>query len=200
MNERKSIDPIYPGPPCWVSMHLFTLGMSEIPTQEERDAFTNYLNVLKVLFPCINCREHLKSNLAKFPLDEKRMKTRMDYFRYTVDLHNVVNKMLGKKEIDYQFALSKYSQLIIETKCKIPGAVDHGESTCDKKVFPKPRCDFLNPTTGLDSNENVIYGLIAAIIVLFIFSSVIGVLYFFPKISSSFSQVLKPSSGSRVKF
>ena len=47
--------------------------------------------------PCRYCRENLKKNLKALPLREKDLKNRASFSRWVYNLHELVNKMLGKK-------------------------------------------------------------------------------------------------------
>jgi hypothetical protein len=51
---------------------------------------------LQVLIPCPVCREHYRTHLTKFPLIP-HLDSRADLFKWTIVLHNAVNKSLGKQ-------------------------------------------------------------------------------------------------------
>jgi len=84
-----------------------------------------FVNTLQHVIPCAVCKEHLKETLAKFPVDT-HLATRMDFFRWTVDLHNLVNKQLGKTEMTFADAESKWKSICANESTKT--AVD------DKKI------------------------------------------------------------------
>jgi hypothetical protein len=83
------------GPPMWFTIHIIALGYSSKPTYGDKKAAKEFFESLQFLIPCPQCREHYKEHLSKYPiiphLDRKE-----DLFKYTVMLHNEVNKSLGK--------------------------------------------------------------------------------------------------------
>ena len=49
------------------------------------------------VLPCRHCRENLATNLKVLPLTHHRMTSRDTFSRYIYNLHETINKMLGKK-------------------------------------------------------------------------------------------------------
>ena len=84
------------GPHFWATLHITCLG-----TQ-------NVLNIIKFIYafsdiiPCSKCRQHFKQLIVDHPIPETASS---DIFKWTVDMHNIVNKETGKEEIDYVKAL-----------------------------------------------------------------------------------------------
>jgi hypothetical protein len=85
------------GPPMWFTIHIIALGYSSKPTYGDKKAAKEFFESLQFLIPCPQCREHYKEHLSKYPiiphLDRKE-----DLFKYTVMLHNEVNKSLNKPQ------------------------------------------------------------------------------------------------------
>jgi hypothetical protein len=72
-------------------------------SDEKAAALTQFVESMPGILPCKQCGKHLKENLLILPFD------RHDPFRWSVDIHNLVNSQLNKPEIDYQKALSYWS-------------------------------------------------------------------------------------------
>lgn len=53
------------------------------------------------IIPCLSCRQHFEKVLEENPVPEAG-----DYFKWSVDVHNIVNVRLGKPEISYENALA----------------------------------------------------------------------------------------------
>ncbi len=98
------------GPFLWHTIHIVALGYSKEPTYAEKKAAKEFYEGLVHLIPCPVCRvhyaEHLKTNPVTPALD-----TREDLFNWTVNVHNSVNKSLGKPELTPLEALQWYQQL-----------------------------------------------------------------------------------------
>ena len=69
---------------------------------------SDFFNVLTKVLPCRECKAHLKENLAKLP---PKLDSRKDLFNWSVDLHNLVNTMMGKPIYDINDVVTKYSNL-----------------------------------------------------------------------------------------
>jgi hypothetical protein len=49
----------------------------------------------------LSCRQHFEQVLVENPIPEAG-----DFFKWSVDVHNIVNKRLGKPEVSYEDALA----------------------------------------------------------------------------------------------
>jgi hypothetical protein len=98
------------GPFFWHTIHITALGYPSSPTYAHKKAAKEFYESLKILIPCPICRDHYTEHLEKHPLTPYLDK-REDLFRWTVLLHNEVNKMLGKKEYTEAQVLENYKRL-----------------------------------------------------------------------------------------
>ena len=62
------------------------------------------------MLPCAICREHYKQHLAKNPLTPF-LDSRKDLLKWTIDIHNKVNKKLGKPEWTEVEVITYYERL-----------------------------------------------------------------------------------------
>lgn len=85
------------GPPMWHYLHTMSFNYPMKPTTKDKKHYREFILKLEYTLPCGKCRENLKRNFKKFPLSVRHMKTRDTLSRYMFDLHELVNKMLGKK-------------------------------------------------------------------------------------------------------
>ncbi len=90
-----NVPPAVWGPFFWLTMHIVALGYPAEPTYTDKKAAKDFYESLANLIPCPVCREHYKEHLKNFPLTPN-LDSRSDLFRWSVDLHNAVNKMLNK--------------------------------------------------------------------------------------------------------
>jgi len=83
------------GPFFWGMIHITALAYPKSPTYGDKKAAKDFFEALPFLLPCPICKEHLKKHLAKFPISP-HLDRKDDLFKWTVMLHNEVNKSLNK--------------------------------------------------------------------------------------------------------
>ena len=101
------MEPTVWGPKLWFIMHTFALNYSTNPTDGEKAAMAEFFNNLKYTIPCNKCRIHYTEHLSKNPV-ENHLGNRDALFKFTVDIHNEVNKTIGKRMFSYEEALDLY--------------------------------------------------------------------------------------------
>lgn len=85
------------GPSLWHYLHTMSFNYPVEPTQEQKHQYREFMLSLVNVLPCRYCRENLKKNYKKLPLTMAHMKSRETFSRYVYELHEHVNRMLGKK-------------------------------------------------------------------------------------------------------
>lgn len=89
----------------WFFLHTLTLNYPLDPTQDDKKNITALLNALKTLIPCSVCRKHYEQNIAEY---EPELDNREKFFKWMVDLHNVVNGYTGRRAWSYDEVLKYY--------------------------------------------------------------------------------------------
>jgi hypothetical protein len=89
------IPPTKWGPHFWMTLHIACLGCQDYKIISE------FVEGYKAIIPCLSCRMHFDSVLTENPVPEAG-----DFFKWSVDVHNIVNKRLGKPEFSYEDALA----------------------------------------------------------------------------------------------
>ena len=79
----------------WHAIHYIALGYPTSPSQEDVSAYSSFFLGLGHVLPCKFCTHHYIEHLKTLPPD---LSSRDALFAWTVALHNVVNKSLGKRE------------------------------------------------------------------------------------------------------
>lgn len=105
------MDPKVWGPHGWVFLHSITLGYPTCPTDKEKESFKTFFESIQNILPCDKCRINYKNHLKKLPLTNKVLCSRKNLFRWLVDVHNSVNRMHGKPEMDYDAVIKKYNSI-----------------------------------------------------------------------------------------
>lgn len=94
----------------WTSIHFSALGYPKHPSIETKNYFKKYFNeILPEILPCEGCRNHLKQTLKyELPITDRDLENKDNLFKWTVNLHNIVNKRLKKPVLSYEDALMIY--------------------------------------------------------------------------------------------
>ena len=98
-----NICPTVFGPYFWSVIHMSCLSAGLDVSDEKAAALMQFVDSMPGILPCKQCGKHLKENLLILPFD------RHDPFRWSVDIHNLVNSQLNKPEIDYEKAYRYWS-------------------------------------------------------------------------------------------
>jgi hypothetical protein len=94
------------GPYGWKFMHMVALAYPNNPTNEDKENYKTFFTILSNILPCQMCAEHYKKNLVNFPLTDLILSSRDTLLKWTIDIHNEVNKSIGKKILDYNEAIT----------------------------------------------------------------------------------------------
>ena len=81
----------------WHTLHTLSLDYSEVPTPEQKQTMSVFLDAIGKLLPCISCREHYQRYVQEYPLSEA-VQSAEALQHWLVRLHNRVNTRLGKPE------------------------------------------------------------------------------------------------------
>ena len=85
------------GPSMWHYLHTMSFNYPIKPSKNDKIHYKNFIISLQHVLPCRHCRENLVTNLKLLPLTNKCLMSRAEFSRYVYNLHEAVNKMLGKK-------------------------------------------------------------------------------------------------------
>ncbi len=94
-------------PLTWHIFHTIALNYNE----EYKDKYITFFNTFKTIIPCKICREHFIKNINKpdMSMSIENNINNERFFNWTVDLHNLVNKMNHKTQWSYDYALKHYT-------------------------------------------------------------------------------------------
>ena len=81
------------GPYFWGAFHLACLAAVDL------ESVKTFINSYQMVLPCFWCRLHFSQVLAENPIPDT------DLFKWSVDVHNIVNEKLGKPIVSYEEAL-----------------------------------------------------------------------------------------------
>jgi hypothetical protein len=99
------------GPSIWHYLHIISFNYPNNPTKFLKEKYKQLLFNLQHTLPCKYCRINLKNNFKKFPLKDEIFENRDKFSRYIYNLHELINKMLGKKSnLSYCDVRDRYEQ------------------------------------------------------------------------------------------
>jgi hypothetical protein len=97
------------GPGMWHYLHTMSFNYPVHPTEENKKNYRDFVLMLEHVLPCGKCRKNLRKNFKKLPLKIEDMESRETFSKYIYNLHEVVNKMLGKKSgLTYENIRERY--------------------------------------------------------------------------------------------
>ena len=84
------------GPPMWHYLHTMSFNYPVHPTAADKRNYRSFILGLQHVLPCKYCRINLKNNFSNHPLRACHLANRDAFSRYVYELHEIVNKLLGK--------------------------------------------------------------------------------------------------------
>lgn len=130
------------GPALWHYLHTMSFNYPINPTMAEKKNYRDFIISLKNVLPCKYCRENLKKNFKAHPLMMCHMKNRDTFSRYIYKLHEIINKMLGKKSgLSYCDVRERYehfrARCIKDKKFKFKKTRKKREKGCTDPLYGK---------------------------------------------------------------
>jgi hypothetical protein len=97
------------GPGLWHSLHTMSFNYPVKPTCRDKKHYYEFVSNLRHVLPCGKCRKNLCKNFKRLPFRYAHMDSRASFSKYIYDLHEVVNKMLGKNSgLSYEDVRERY--------------------------------------------------------------------------------------------
>lgn len=99
--------PSYWGPYFWKVIHITAMNYPSVPTSEDKEIYRKFYILLGDILPCSKCSKNYKRHLTTIPI-EYFLKNNEELFKWTIHLHNIVNKELGKPQWSLEYAEAYY--------------------------------------------------------------------------------------------
>lgn len=97
------------GPPTWFFLHSMTLALDDDVPADQQAHIKSLMNDLTAVLPCPSCGVNLAKHMKEHPIDMHLTK-RKDMVKWMVDIHNMVNKDVGNREVSQDEALKGYKK------------------------------------------------------------------------------------------
>jgi hypothetical protein len=93
----------------WYSIHFISLSYPDIPSTDDVRYYKSFFENLHQVIPCYKCSVNYVKHLNERPLELSDLKNSITLFKWTVDIHNIVNRELKKKQMSHDDALIFYN-------------------------------------------------------------------------------------------
>lgn len=105
-----SMDPKIWGPHAWFFIDTICISYpNNNPDLIKKDIYRNFFNILGDILPCKSCQIHYKNHMNRYPLTDEILSSRNSLLLWILQIHNVVNKSIGKKEISLDKFIKYYN-------------------------------------------------------------------------------------------
>lgn len=91
----------------WLFLHSVSLDYPDNPSNEDKLRYKTFFESLQYILPCEKCKVHMKQNMEKYKLTDKILSDKTSVIKWVIDIHNEVNKSLGKSILSYEDALTE---------------------------------------------------------------------------------------------
>jgi hypothetical protein len=118
------------GSSLWFSLHTISMNYPNYPSNEDKMNYKDFFISLKNVIPCTVCKKNYIRHLKENPIDGK-LNTRKDLVYWLIDMHNMVNAEIGKKQMSYDAVIQKYES-IYSKKIFSPNNIENFESNLKK--------------------------------------------------------------------
>ncbi len=105
--DRDNINPIIWGTSGWKFIHYIALAYPIEPTDKVKKEYKIFFNMIKYVLPCEKCRNNYEKHLKIYPIEEY-LNDKKSLFKWTVHMHNAVNKENNKKEFTLMESLESH--------------------------------------------------------------------------------------------
>merc|ERR1712166_1073789 len=138
------------GPPAWHFLHTISFNYPSHPSEFQKIPYKNFIMNFEHVLPCGHCRTSFRKNITQLPLNGHALKNRCNFSKWVFKLHELVNKMLGKKSgLKYNQIRERYEHF--RSRCTLDEAKGRlqknktmkkskkGKKKCSKKKKKKKK-------------------------------------------------------------
>ena len=145
----------------WFSIHFIAQDYPKDPSPEDAAKYRSFFENLGSVLPCYKCGLNYNRHFKEMPIDDY-LGSRELLFAWTVELHNIVNKELGKSTMTLEEAKRKYSD------------PDFNKKTVETQ---KALNSLMSLGTSVTSTESV-DGVVQKVLLAFVLGAVLGVVVY----------------------
>lgn len=98
------------GSSMWFSLHTITMNYPNFPNNEEKYNYKIFFESLQNVIPCAVCKKNYIRHLKEHPINN-HLNTKKELVYWLIDMHNMVNAEIGKKQLSYDAVIQKYEDI-----------------------------------------------------------------------------------------
>jgi hypothetical protein len=149
------------GPFMWATIHYICLAAPTTLSDSDKINYKNFFSILPAIMPCQSCGLHLAENYNILPIDNS-LSTKDDLFKWSVDLHNLVNTQLGKSTISTEDARILWT-------VNYPRLVFKNQTDSSSNMNTDSKSNNSNKTSSIFLKLTIIFGILIIILLLIIY-------------------------------
>jgi hypothetical protein len=169
------------GPHAWKFLHLIALAYPDKPSEDDKKHYKDFYELLKFMLPCSICANHFKENIELYlPINDEVLKNRDNFVKWSIDLHNLVNKQTGKSEIPLEEALQLIYNNFQDPKLQanIQTEIDSNNKNIEFKVkINKDNKNISKEIKNKDKSESGSFYSFSFLLVIFLVLITIAIVY-----------------------
>ncbi|XP_077969928.1 FAD-linked sulfhydryl oxidase ALR-like [Styela clava] len=89
----------------WSFLHTMAAYYPKKPTDEQKKSMTQFMDIFAQFYPCKDCAKDLRKSLKN---SRPAVQDRYTFSNWMCQIHNEVNKKLGKSEFDCSLVLERW--------------------------------------------------------------------------------------------
>jgi GTP-sensing pleiotropic transcriptional regulator CodY len=122
------------GPYGWKFIHFIALAYPINPSNDDKVNYKNFFNNLGNVLPCQLCIDNYKKHLMLYPLNDIILSSNDKLLKWSIDMHNEINKSNKKKVYDYDTAINLIKNNYIEVAEPILEKFDNSTLVSPNKI------------------------------------------------------------------
>jgi len=128
VNRNDSYDSHIWGPPFWFFIHTIAMNYPDYPNEVTKRKYYDLMQNMPIFIPNVEMGNTFSRLLDKYPVTPYLDK-RESFIRWTVFIHNKINGILGKPEMELNDAIHNYNHAYVPEKLEL-----YGETSIKKNV------------------------------------------------------------------
>jgi hypothetical protein len=121
--KRKKYEPHIWGPHFWFFLHTIAMSYPDSANEVTKRKYYTLIQNMPLFIPNHEMGDHFSRLLDKYPVSPYLGK-RESFIRWTVFIHNKVNLVLGKPEMELEDAIAAYNRAYIPDTIELYGGTN----------------------------------------------------------------------------
>ena len=98
------------GSSMWFSLHTISMNYPNFPNNQDKYNYKIFFESLQNVIPCQVCKKNYIRHLKENPISN-HLNTKKELVYWLIDMHNMVNAEIGKKQMSYESVIQKYEDI-----------------------------------------------------------------------------------------